>query len=61
MRKSPKQLAAEKKLPPDLHDTYDMLVSEYLEFSQRHVSDGRKRVNYGILADLVLAGWRKLK
>ena len=58
MKKNQNRVIAEKKLPPELHETYNLLVTEYLERSQHHVSDGRKRVNYGILADLVLIGWR---
>ena len=59
MPKKLKHVESEKRLPPELHDTYDKLVMDYLDRSQYHVSDHKKRVNYGILADLVLAGWRK--
>lgn len=59
MAKSEKHQAAEKSLPPDLRDIFNALVLEYEESCVRHTSDHRKRVNYNILADLVLAGWRK--
>lgn len=54
-----KQKQAEAALPPALRDTFNALVNDYQDAALAHT--GRLFVNYRILAELVLAGWRKVE
>ena len=47
---------AQATLPASLHDTFERLADEYEVSAKIHAGD--VTVNYGILADLVRAGWR---
>jgi hypothetical protein len=51
-----KSKEAEGTLPPELRAAYRRMVEEY-EFLT-HVRYGRGYVAYGVLAQMVLAGWR---
>lgn len=49
----------EKRLPVELRPAFGTLVDDYMDASEAHTKDHSRRVNYNILADLILAGWRK--
>ncbi len=49
---------AETELPPELRSVLQVLVKDYRAAASAHIGQGR--VNYGILADLVAHGWRKV-
>jgi len=53
---SPQYLKNEANLPPELRDVYWRMVEHY-EFYAR-ARHGRRRVDYEVLAQMVLAGWR---
>jgi hypothetical protein len=53
----PKFAEAEQKLPDELKDVYRRLVQDYEDLTTIHF--GRGYVAYKVLADLVLAGWRR--
>lgn len=59
MQKSKLHLQAEDELPIDLRDTFNILVKDYQDASERCTSDHSRRVSYKIIADLVKAGWSK--
>ena len=50
---------AESALSAELRDTFNALVQDYMDASERHTADHSRRVNYNILSDLVRAGWKK--
>jgi hypothetical protein len=51
-----KKEEAFKSLPPELHQAYEQLVTEYqFHCIEKH---GRAFVSYSILADLIMDGWR---
>lgn len=53
---SPRCREAEAKLPQELRAVYRQMVEQY-EFLT-HIKYGRGYVAYGVLAEMVLAGWR---
>ena len=59
MAKSKLHQEAELALAPELREVFNALVLDYEESCVRHTSDHKKRVNYKILADLIVSGWRK--
>jgi hypothetical protein len=59
MAKSKLHQEAELTLAPELREMFNALVHDYEESCVRHTSDHRKRVNYKILADLIVSGWCK--
>lgn len=59
MAKSESHRRAEERLPSDLHDVLVQMAEEYQEAAKRHVKGGKAFVNYNILTDLILSGWRK--
>jgi hypothetical protein len=58
MPTSDKRAEAERRLPAGLRFAFDRLISDYMEASEAHTKDHSRRVNYNILADLILKGWR---
>jgi hypothetical protein len=59
MKKSKLHQQAEDDLPIALRDTFNLLVKDYQDSSEKRTSDHSRRVSYNIIADLVIAGWRK--
>ncbi len=55
-KRSAKFLEARGALPSNLWDLYEQLVDEYSYFAL--LRTGRSWVAYGVIADLLLAGWR---
>jgi hypothetical protein len=60
MAASDKRSEAERRLPQELRQTFAVLVDDYMDASEAHTKDHSRRVNYNILADLILSGWRKV-
>jgi hypothetical protein len=50
---------AEQTLSPELRELFNTLVDDYEESFVRHTRGHKKLVNYRILADLIMSGWRK--
>jgi len=59
MAKSRLHQEAEQRLSPELREVFNALVHDYEESCVIHTRDHKKRVNYNILSDLVMSGWRK--
>lgn len=55
--KSPKYDEARSSVPPNLRPDFDELAGEYRLHAVRRY--GSPFVSYAILADLILAGWRR--
>ena len=55
--RSEKHTLARDRLPSQLQEVFDAFVDDYRFSSVGHY--GRPFVSYEVLADMVLAGWRK--
>jgi len=58
-RQSEKYQAALAALPEELRTAYEELVTDYSWCTTKHY--GRGYVAYQVLADLIRAGWRRVK
>lgn len=57
---SDKRTEAERRLPVELKTDFSALIDDYMNASEVHTKDRSRRVNYNILVDLLLKGWRKI-
>lgn len=57
-KRTPGYIAAERKLPVELHAQFAELVSDYRDATDR-LTRYTGAPSFNILADLILKGWRK--
>lgn len=49
--------SARKEIPPDTGQIFEALCLDYGMAALKHL--GRRRLHYGVLSELIKAGWRK--